>query len=288
MKTLAIIAKSENPEVTQYIDRVMKWAKEKSVDFFLSKELIPLVGYKDKSVDRDQLWKYGEVLVSLGGDGTMLAAARAIGPNGIPILGVNLGSLGFLTEVRLEELEKSLDKVKKGEFFIEKRMVLEAKVEGKESVNLWGLNDIVIDKGNFARVIEMDLHAQEEFVCSYSADGLIISTPTGSTAYSMAAGGPIINPKNNAIIATPICPHSLALRPMIFSENETLRIKVESFHREFMVTADGQVALCLPSGSSLIIHKANHTANLIRLGGRSFYNILRTKLHWGVKPKIGE
>jgi NAD+ kinase len=288
MKTLAIVGKSENPEITQSIDKVVNWAKEKNVDFFLSKELMPLIGYEDKSVDRDQLWKYGEVLVSLGGDGTMLAAARAIGPHGIPILGVNLGSLGFLTEVRLEDLEKSLDKVKKGEFFIEKRMVLESKVEGKEGMNLWGLNDIVIDKGNFARVIEMDLYDQEEFVCSYSADGLIISTPTGSTAYSMAAGGPIINPKNNAIIATPICPRSLALRPMIFSENENLRIKVESFQREFMVTADGQVALSLPSGSSLIIHKANHSANLIRLGGRSFYNILRTKLHWGVKPQVGE
>ena len=153
---------------------------------------------------------------------------------------------------------------------------------------MFALNDVVIDKGGVARLIQMHLYDGEDFVCSYSADGLIISTPTGSTAYSLATGGPIINPKTNAIIVAPICPHTLASRPIIFSENHILKIAVECDKRDALFTVDGQIDKKLKSGDSVLVSKARHTVNLIKFPGSSFYSVLRKKLHWGARPSIEE
>ena len=288
MKSLGIVANIKKPKVKQTVKRIISWTKKNKIEFFLTEELSKKVGYKEKAFPVEQLPEYSHIIVSLGGDGTMLTSTRAVGNRGNPILGINLGSIGFLTEITSDNIEKTLDKVKERDYIIEKRMCLQGRIKGKKSKNLFALNDIVIDKGKVARLIHLYLYDNEKFICSYSADGLIISTTTGSTAYSMAAGGPIINPKINAIIASPICPFTLALRPMVFSENDFLRIVVESEHREAILTLDGQVSFKLSSPSTVLVQKAKHYVNLIKFQERSFYEVLRTKLHWGAKPKIGE
>jgi len=288
MKSIGIIANVKKELTKGVVEEIICWVGENGIDFFICEELTPLVGHKEKSLSRAKLGESSEILISLGGDGTMLASARAVGEHQTPILGINLGGVGFLTEINSNDLQNTLNKLKAGDYFIEKRMVLETEVEGVKRFDQYALNDVVIDKGEVARLFLLHLYAQDEFICSYSADGLIISAPTGSTAYSLAAGGPIINPRMNAIIVSPICPHTLASRPIVFSENETLKVIVELSSREAVLTIDGQVAFNLKSGSAVLVRKARHSVNLIKFRDRSFYEILRRKLHWGARPKIGE
>lgn len=288
MKSIGIVANIKKPLTKEVVENIIQWAKQNKVDFFLGEELSSLVDYKEKFFAREKLRQLCEMIISLGGDGTMLASARAVGEHQTPILGINLGGLGFLTEITSNDLDKTLERLRQKEFFIEKRMVLETEVEGLKKFDQYALNDVVIDKGEVARLFQMHLYANDEFICSYSADGLIISTPTGSTAYCLAAGGPIINPKMNVIIVSPMCPHTFTSRPIIFSENEKLKVVVELAQREAVLTIDGQVAFALKSGSSVLVRKAKHSVNLIKFKDRSFYDILRTKLHWGAGPKLGE
>lgn len=288
MKSIGIIANVKKELTKGVVEEIIEWADKNGFDFFICEELTPLVGHEEKSLSRAELGKESDVLISLGGDGTMLASARAVGEHQTPILGINLGGVGFLTEINSNDLCNALNKLKRGDYFIEKRMVLETEVEGIKKLDQYGLNDVVLDKGEVARLFLLHLYLQDEFICSYSADGLIISTPTGSTAYCLAAGGPIINPRMNAIIVSPICPHTLASRSIVFSENETLKVVVELSSRHAVLTIDGQVAFKLKSGSSVLIRKAKHSVNLVKFRDRSFYDILRTKLHWGARPKTGE
>lgn len=288
MKSIGIIANVKKELTKGVVEEIIEWADKNGFDFFICEELTPLVGHEEKSLSRVELGKESDVLISLGGDGTMLASARAVGEHQTPILGINLGGVGFLTEINSNDLCNALNKLKRGDYFIEKRMVLETEVEGIKKLDQYGLNDVVLDKGEVARLFLLHLYLQDEFICSYSADGLIVSTPTGSTAYCLAAGGPIINPRMNAIIVSPICPHTLASRSIVFSENETLKVVVELSSRHAVLTIDGQVAFKLKSGSSVLIRKAKHSVNLVKFRDRSFYDILRTKLHWGARPKTGE
>jgi NAD+ kinase len=288
MKSIGIVANVKKPKVKSTVNRILRWAEKNKIGYCLTQQLSGIIGHKDKAVTLEKLPDCCHLVISLGGDGTMLASARAIGKKGNPILGINLGGIGFLTEITSDKIEKTLDRIKKEDYVIEKRMCLQAEILGSKEKNLYALNDIVIDKGKVARLIYLHLYDNQEFVCSYSADGLILSTSTGSTAYSMAAGGPIINPKINAIIASPICPFTLAVRPMVFSEKDFLKVVVESEHKEAMLTLDGQHSFKLGSPSTILIHKAGHLINLIKFQERSYYEVLRTKLHWGAKPKIGE
>jgi NAD+ kinase len=288
MKSIGIIANIKKPQTKQVVEDIVRWAEKNKVNFFLDQELSSLVDYRDKLSSREKFSQLCDMVISLGGDGTMLASARAVGQHPTPILGINLGGLGFLTEITSNDLDKTLERLRQKDFFIEKRMVLEAEVEGLKKFDQYALNDVVIDKGEVARLFQMNLYANDEFICSYSADGLIISTPTGSTAYCLAAGGPIINPKTNVIIVTPMCPHTFASRPIVFSDKENLKVVVELAHREAVLTIDGQVAFALKSGSSVLVRKAKHFVNLIKFKERSFYDILRRKLHWGARPKMGE
>lgn len=286
MKSIGIIANVKKLQVKETISAIINWAEKNKVEFYLGEELVPLIEHKEKAFPREKLPQKAEVIISLGGDGTMLASARAVGTKGNPILGINLKSFGFLTQITTDDLDKTLNRLLKKDFQIEKRMLLKAKIQDENKPYLYALNDVVVDKGVVARLIQMHLYDNEEFICSYSADGLIVSTPTGSTAYSLASGGPIINPRLNAIIVTPICPHTLASRPIIFSENDRLKVVVESIDdRDAILTMDGQIAKSVKSGKSVVVEKAEHTINLIRFPESSFYDILRKKLHWGARPK---
>lgn len=288
MKSIGIVANPKKPKVEKIIEQMILWAEKNKIDCYLSDELKDLVEEKEKLLPLSSLPKESEVLISLGGDGTMLKTARTVGQGSNPILGINLGSLGFITETTTNDLEKTLNRLLKKEFQLEKRMVLKAKIDLMDQPYVFALNDVVLDKGGVARLIQMHLYDKDEFVCSYSADGLIISTPTGSTAYSLASGGPIINPKINAIIVSPICPHTLASRPIIFSEKGDLKIVVECDQRDALLTIDGQIAKTLKSGTSVLVSKAEHTVNLIKFPESSFYSVLRKKLHWGARPRTEE
>lgn len=278
---LGVIANINRPDACSVITRVVTWCRENQQEYYLTDDLAEICEGNLPLVPRDEIVKKCNFILAMGGDGTMLAAARLVGPSEVPILGINIGSLGFLTEQTPADLESSLRRVRNGNFKLEKRIALEASFDGNK---YFALNDIVIDKGEVSRMISLSLTANGDYICSYNADGLIISSPTGSTAYSLAVGGPILNPKMEAMIASPIAPHSLASRPLIFPRDDILDIKIEQSHGYAIMTADGQVDTKLPTGSTLSIRIADHAVRLIRFPENSFYSVLRSKLHWGVLP----
>ncbi len=279
---LGIIANINRPHAKSVVERVVKWCRENKQEFFLAEDLSGVTSQALPLLPREELPKRCNYIISMGGDGTMLASARLVGTAEVPILGINIGSLGFLTEQTPQDLELSLKRLQNGNFKLEKRMLLEATCEREK---FHALNDFVIDKGSISRMISLSLSANGDYICSYNADGLIIASPTGSTAYSLAVGGPILNPKMQAMIASPIAPHSLASRPLIFPADDLLDIKIEFSHEYAILTADGQVDTKLPTGTTVTVRVADHSVRLIRFPENSFYSVLRSKLHWGVLPK---
>ena len=245
-----------------------------------------MVGSDHLACDIEELWKSSDVAISLGGDGSMLSAARSVGHHGIPILGINLGSLGFLTETTENQVEEALNLLEGNKFEIEERMVLQAVYSPDKNGNLFALNDIVFDHGDSTRLAKIDLYCNGEFVCPYNADGIVVSTPTGSTAYSLAAGGPVINPLMEALAVTPVAPHTLTLRTIIFPADSVLTIRVGSGHTKLRLAVDGRTMAVLKSGEEATVRKASHKLKLVKLGTRTFYEVLRTKLHWGVRPLL--
>ncbi len=230
-----------------------------------------------------------DLVLTLGGDGTLLRGARAAGPRGVPVLGCNLGRLGFLTLVRREELAGALAAVARGEHELEERLALEVRVPpdcvpGGEPT-FYGVNDAVLHKSGFARLITLRLWADEEEVGHYSADGIILATATGSTAYSLSAGGPIVVPTMDGLVATPISPHTLAVRPVVFPGSTRLGVELMSGVDELALTVDGQSGCRLNVGDRVDIVRSAHSLRLVRLPGHRFFSVLRRKLHWGdVRP----
>lgn len=225
-----------------------------------------------------------DALITLGGDGTLLRAARFLGGLPAPILGVNLGKLGFLTACGHEEFPGFFAAFARGDYKVEARMVLEAATYGEGGVlgvRLRALNDVVVHKGGFARVLRLRVRADDELVSAFAADGLVISTPTGSTAYSLSASGPIVVPTFDALIVTPVAPHTLALRPTILPPQTVLRVETDDAPEEVLVTADGQVGTSLAPGQHLLVRRAATPVHLVRFPGTSFFSRLRRKLHWG-------
>lgn len=270
------------------VAQLTSWLRDNGWEYLLCDQASPLVSSKEPVCPKEELGRRTEMIIALGGDGTLLAAARVVGCLGTPILGVNLGRLGFLTELRPEGLFSALERIRRKQYSIEERMVLQVTVKTREDQpTFFALNEVVLDKGGFSRVIELKMFIDGTFVGAYAADGLIISTPTGSTAHSLSAGGPIVNPRMRAIIATPLCPHTLAIRPMILCHEETLEVEVSSDRDSAMVTVDGQVGYELRSQDRIAVKKADHTVKLVQAIDKSFYEVLRTKLKWGVKPTFG-
>lgn len=225
-----------------------------------------------------------DMLITLGGDGTLLRGARLVAPHGVPILGINLGHLGFLTSAGPSELETAIAALCQGEVFLDERMVLDTRAEAADGTvhgSFLALNDAVLHRGGVARMIRMVVHAHDEEVGTYSADGIILATPTGSTAYSLSAGGPIVSPAVDCIVATPISPHTLAVRPLILSAAETVTVEVLSPSEELILTIDGQQGAMLVPGDRLRISRAPVPLRLVRLPGQTFFSTLRRKLRWG-------
>lgn len=220
-----------------------------------------------------------QCVLTLGGDGTILRAARCFAPQNTPVLGINMGTLGFLTEVEVSELDTAIDKLINGTFWIETRMMLQTEVKRKGQIikDFSGLNDIVINKGPLARLITLQIFIDEEFVTTYKADGVIISSPTGSTAYSLSAGGPIVYPELEVAILTPICPHTLGARPIVLPSYKTVTVRVIN-QAESMLTIDGQNGFPLHKEDEIIIAKASHHVKMIRIKEKRFFDVLREKI----------
>lgn len=282
MKTAAIISKPAKPELQQIIPEVVRWFSAHKYRVVGDEETASYFSGIER-VDREKIaLEKPEFALVLGGDGTLLSAARSISAAGIPILAVNLGSLGFLTEVPLAELYQTLEKVEECICPVEERAVIECHhFRGDQRVgSYYALNDVVVNKSAIARLVGFDLFINNSFVLHYKADGVIVSTPTGSTAYSLAAGGPVLMPAVNAFVITPVCPHSLTHRPLVVEDNAEVVIVVKSDEEEAFLTIDGQIGTPVHREDRIHCKKASYSVKLLRMR-KTFFDVLRSKLKWG-------
>jgi len=281
MKKVGIICKPYVPEPPEILKELVPWLLEKGIEVYLEKESASFEG--TKSIPRVELSKTVELVIVLGGDGTMLGTARLVAGRDIPILGVNLGGLGFITEVYTNELFEALEKIVRGECPTEERMMLDARImRGGEPISHHtALNDVVISKGSMARIIDLEVKVNKTYVTMFNSDGAIVATPTGSTAYSLSAGGPILYPTIHAIALTPISPHTLTNRPLVLPEDVVIELTLKSQSEGVQLSLDGQVGFTLVSGDTVEVTRSAHSAILMRAGGRDHFDILRTKLKWG-------
>ncbi len=281
-KSIGILTKPKFPEIKSALHSVVTWLRSRHIDAVLDTNATRLLG-ETGGFQKAQLANKADVLLVLGGDGTMLNAARLAAERGIPILGVNMGGLGFLTEVRPDNLYPSLERVFANDFVLDERLMLKTHVHRHGETVTQGavLNDVVVSKGTLARMIELRISIQGQFVTNLRGDGLIISTPTGSTAYSLSAGGPIIDPAVQSLILTPICPHTLTHRPLIVPGHAEIEVTLTSKDDGAMATLDGQVGVALSHGDSIEIKQSEYRTRLIRFPETRYYEVLREKLKWG-------
>lgn len=285
MKTIGIISKPQQESIRQVVPPLLNWLKQRQIAALCDPETAECVGPLCPVLSRQELAARAEMLLVLGGDGTLLAVGRAAGEREVPILPVNLGSLGFLTSVKLNELYAVLEEVQAGQHRISERIQLDTEVlrGGQVTERNRALNDAVLSKATLARIIDMELAIDGHYVCSYRADGLIISTPTGSTAYSLSAGGPIVYPTVDAFLITPICPHSLTNRPLVIPDSMTLELAFQASDNAAYLTLDGQVGVELHEGDRVVIRKAAKRLKLVRPLRKTYFEILRNKLKWGAR-----
>ncbi len=267
-KKAAIVVRKTKPEADQVALQIESWMKRAGIETYL-----------DYSWD-GPLADSTDCVIVLGGDGTLLSVARRAAAMEIPILGVNLGNLGFLTEVEPVNLEKALEALVRGDYTIEERTMVQATVmrAGHSVASFSGLNDVVISKGAFARIISLDIFVNEEYYSTFPADGIIVSSPTGSTAYSLSAGGPLISPNIDVMLVTPICPHTLFSRSLVIAGHDRVRVVVEAPHEDVAVTVDGQVGFKVESHDEIIVERAAQVTRFVRLQAKSFYGTMRERL----------
>jgi len=282
INTVGILSKPNVESAPEILATLLAWLNERGIAVHL--DLVSAHYLKrDDGIERDHVPDGAQLVIVLGGDGTLLSAARAINGRQIPLFAVNLGSLGFLTAITVEQLFPELERLLRGEHRIGLRRMLHCEVfRGEEHVASYeALNDVVFTKMAIARVIDLDVYWGKHFVCKYKADGLIISTPTGSTAYSLAAGGPIILPQVAALTITPICPHMLTNRPVIVPDSGEITVWARSGDEEIYLTVDGQVGQPLKRGDRVVCRSSEHTLQLVRPPKMLFFDVLRQKLKWG-------
>jgi NAD+ kinase len=255
-------------------------ADELHLRLFLEDELYEVAGEGERMPDPEVM----DVLLTLGGDGTLLRGARMLGGRPTPILGINLGRLGFLTACAGPELEEALRRLSGGDYVVERRMTLDAHVldvHGDERRRLFALNDVVVHKGGFARLLTLKVHVGDEPIARFSADGLVVSTPTGSTGYSLSAGGPVVVPTLESLNLTPISAHTLALRPLVLPPEVELHVRASDGPDQLLVTVDGQTGTTFAPGETLSVRRGAHPVHIVRFPGTSFFTRLNRKLGWG-------
>ena len=281
MVKIGIICKTGRAEPAEILKTLLPRLGSKGYEVFVDEETAALLGMGGYL--REQIPSLVDLIIVFGGDGTMLGVTRFIGDRGVPILGVNLGGLGFITEVNRDELFDVIDDVLSGNCSEEERIMLAARVyrNGSPAADFTVLNDVVINKGALARIIDLEAFIGGNYVTTFKADGLIISTPTGSTAYSLAAGGPILYPTLNSIVLTPICSHTLTNRPIVLPDGITILINVRTASEDVFLTLDGQIGFSLQRDDTVEIKKAAYSTRLLIPARWDYFHVLRTKLKWG-------
>jgi NAD+ kinase len=283
-KRIGIVAKAHRRRSAAITRRLVRWLKaRRGVECLLEQGTAQAAGEPVAGLSREELARRADLVVVIGGDGTLLSMARVVGGRGTPLLGINLGSLGFLTAVPQSGLFSTLERVLAGDYVIDRRMMLEARVirRGRRLERLSLLNDIVINKSALARIIDMSITVDGRPVTTYKADGLILSTPTGSTAYSLSAGGPIVYPNLQAIVITPICPHTLTNRPLVLPDRSRIDVRLDTPDEDVYLTLDGQVGVPLLGGDVVRVQRSRGWLRLVQPAGRDYFDVLRAKLKWG-------
>jgi NAD+ kinase len=286
MKAIGVIVRPDLEEARPALRDMVAWLRGRGVGVCLEERTARLL---DKPLtdactvkDGHELAASVDALVVLGGDGTLLHASHLV-DRPIPVVGVNFGSLGFLTEITLDELFPALEKVLEGTYRYEERRMLRALVRRPTGDQVLGdvLNDIVVTKAALSRIIELDVSVDGSFVSAFRADGLIISSPTGSTAYNLAAGGPILHPQLEAVVLTPICPHMLTNRPLVIRDEGVIEVRLHTQDVEVHITLDGQRGFAMTEHNTVTVTRSPRTLRLVKAAGRDYYEVLRTKLKWG-------
>ncbi len=283
LKKIGVFVGPEKPEALDLVRDLRDWCAERDIELGAAGEIAARSGCAALPEKDGELAVDLDLVIVLGGDGTMLGAARLIGTRQIPVLGVNFGWLGYLTEFTLEEIYSALEGALDGSLSIDSRMMLDVRLVHKGSVVTLdrALNDAVINKGAFARMIEMECYIDGKFVNGFRADGMIIATPTGSTAYSLSAGGPIVHPRMSAIILTPICPHMLSNRPVVVPGESVVELVFNRISEGLMLTIDGQIGHNVQIDDRIAIDCSSTVFKLMRPPNRNYFEVLRTKLKWG-------
>ena len=285
IRTIGIVANIRKEKAVEYANILKAWIEGRGLSVYFDQNTAIKLGAAN-GYSMEQLAEAADMIVVFGGDGTFLHAARSFRKYDVPLLGINLGGFGYLTVVNLSEMYSDLEKILEGDYRIEKRMMLDVTVmkNGTELSEYTVLNDAVITRDNLRRLVDVEAHVDDRYLTTYRADGLIISTPTGSTAYSLSAGGPIIFPELDSIILNPICPHTLTNRPVILPGNSIVTLSAVARDSEATLTLDGQVSLFIDSAMIVEIKRSKYVTTLIDSPHRDYLEILRTKLGWGGAP----
>ena len=283
LNKIGVVVGPQKPDALAVVSELVEWCALRDIALRATPEVAAQVRCASLSVENDELAEDLDLLVVLGGDGTMLGASRLIGTRRIPVLGINFGYLGYLTEFTLQEMIAALEEIRAGNFLLEGRMLFDVSVvrEGQSIEVHRALNDAVINQGALAKMIELECYVNGDFVNRFRADGMIVATPTGSTAYSLSAGGPIVFPSMSAIILTPICPHMLSNRPVVVPSDAIVELTFKKADDGAMLTIDGQRGVALMPIDRVRIQRSATTFEIVRPRQRNYFEVLRTKLKWG-------
>ncbi|MDX6574511.1 MAG: kinase [Blastocatellia bacterium] len=288
IKRIGVLVKPHQPDAIETLCRLTEWLNAKGIQLVGQAEIAhdqikQQTGCTVEIVKDEQLASSVDLILVLGGDGTMIATARMIGDTEVPVIGVNYGGLGYLAEFPIEELFSALESILSGEYKVQERVMLAVELwRGEELITRSRvLNDVVVNKSALARIIEIEAYLDSQFVNLFRADGLIVATPTGSTAYNLSAGGPVIYPSMNAVVITPICPFTLSNRPIVVPDESVIEVRLMTDKEDVALTLDGQVGFPLQVSDRIVISKSRTTFNLVQPPHRNYFDVLRDKLRWG-------
>jgi NAD+ kinase len=285
---IGIMANTTKKSAYQVISDLVNILDKNGFDYLLSKEISGDKKYstlklnKNAFLDDDKLSRQCDMIISIGGDGTMLATAFHAQKYDKPVFGINLGKLGFLVDANIDQVERFIKELKSGKYSIEERMVVTGECIGHNVEKLYAINDIVVDKGGWPKMIELTITVDGEYVTTFAADGLIIATPTGSTGYSISVGGPIVSPKTDVITLSPVSPHSLSVRPLVLPSTQEIVVRADSLHKEIHVNCDGQRVFAFPPPLEIKVTKSSRPLKVVHTSFISYFEKLRKKLLWGI------
>jgi NAD+ kinase len=285
---IGIIANITKDKVYDVVASFVGKLKDSGLDYYLSESLftgkdsINIKAPRNKFLNDKKLCQRSDIVVSIGGDGTMLATAYTAQFYDKPVLGINFGTLGFLAEINVNQMDSLVREIKNGDYKIEERMIITGEVRGHKVEQFYAINDLVIEKGGWPKMIDISIMVDNEYITTFAADGLIAATPTGSTGYSISVGGPIVSPEADVITLSPISPHSLGIRPLVLPSNKEIIIKADSLYKEVQVNCDGQRVFAFRPPLEIRIRKNQKPFKLVHTSLSSYFGTLRTKLQWGI------